>query len=297
VLVKSKKGLKKGCYLCGGMESFKRSGSVRDNPELKILECSSCGLVFLSSFDHIRDGFYENSEMHGKVLPNIQTWLRETAWDDERRFQYLKSVLPNRRLLDFGCGAGGFLLKARELAATVHGLELETRLNNHYQGSGLTVFQNLSDIPNNIRGGGYDIITMFHVLEHILDPRAILGELSEMLADAGQIIMEVPNADDALLTLYNNGPFSHFTYWSCHLFLFTAKTLRMLFSQVNLKVNYIKQIQRYPLSNHLYWLANGKPGGHQKWHFLDSPELHASYEKQLAAIGKCDTILASISRY
>ena len=125
----------------------------------------------------------------------------------------------------------------------------------------------------------------------------MLGELSEMLAGGGQIIVEVPNADDALLTLYQCEPFSHFTYWGCHLFLFTAKTLEMLFTQVNLKVNYIKQVQRYSLANHLYWLANGKPGGHQKWHFLNLPELHAAYEKQLAAIGKCDTILASVSRY
>ena len=137
---------------------------------------------------------------------------------------------------------------------------------------------------------------MFHVLEHLPDPKAILSELSEMLADGGQIIMEVPNADDALLTLYNNEPFSNFTYWSCHLFLYTAKTLEMLFNQMNLKVNYIKQIQRYPLSNHLYWLANGKPGGHQKWHFLDSPELHAAYEKTLTSIDKCDTIMTSISK-
>ena len=129
------------------------------------------------------------------------------------------------------------------------------------------------------------------------DPKAILGELSEILADGGQIIVEVPNADDALLTLYKNEPFSKFTYWSCHLFLYTVKTLQMLFDQMNLKVNYIKQIQRYPLANHLHWLTNSKPGGHQKWHFLDSPELHAAYENQLVAIGKCDTILASISRY
>ena len=114
-----------------------------------------------------------------------------------------------------------------------------------------------------LSGGGYDIITMFHVLEHIPDPKSILGELTEMLADNGQIIVEVPNADDVLLTLYHNEPFSHFTYWSCHLFLYTATTLQMLFDQTNLKVNYIKQVQRYPLSNHLYWLANGRPGGHQ----------------------------------
>lgn len=279
------------------MEFNKRSGSVRDNTDIEVLECASCGLVFLSSFDHIRDGFYESSEMHSEEMPDVQVWLKETAWDDERRFQYLKSVMPNRSLLDFGCGAGGFLLKALDLAATAHGVEPEIRLSSHYQSHGLTVFQNLSDISTDIRGGGYDIITMFHVLEHIPNPRSILRELSKMLASDGQIIVEVPNANDALLTLYNNKPFSNFTYWSCHLFLYTAKTLQMLFDQMNLKVNYIKQIQRYSLPNHLYWLANGKPGGHQKWHFLDSPELHAAYEKQLAVIGKCDTVVASVSRY
>ena len=142
------------CYLCSGTEFNKRSGSVRDNPDIEVLECVSCGLVFLSSFDHIRDDFYESSEMHGGEMPDVQTWLKETAWDDERRFQYLKSVLPNCRLLDFGCGAGGFLLKARELAATAHGVEPEIRLNSHYTDHGLTVFQNLPNIPNDIRGGG-----------------------------------------------------------------------------------------------------------------------------------------------
>ena len=74
---------------------------MRDRPGLEVFKCVFCELVFLSSFDHIRDGFYESSEMHGKDALDIQAWIRETEWDDERRFQYLKSALPNQRLLDF----------------------------------------------------------------------------------------------------------------------------------------------------------------------------------------------------
>ena len=286
----------KKCYLCGGQEFKKRPGNVRDKSELEILECVACGLVCLSSFDHIKNGFYEDSKMHGdEEMPDIQAMLNETAWDDERRFQYLKAVLPNRRLLDFGFGAGGFLLRAREVVAVAHGVEPETRFRDHYQSDGLTVFQNLSEIPKDIEGGGYDIITMFHVLEHIPDPRSILGELGERLKEDGQFIIEVPNAADALLELYQCDQFSHFTYWSCHLFLFTAQTLSELASQAGFKVNYIKQVQRYPLSNHLYWLAKGLPGGHVKWNFMDSPILKDAYEKQLASIGCCDTIIASLA--
>ena len=280
------------CYLCGGTEFSKRPGSVRDNLELEILECTSCGLVFLSSFAHIKDGFYEESGMWGENELPTEYWSAITAWDDERRFQYLKAVLPQCKLLDFGCGVGGFLIKAKKLAATVHGVELESRLKSYFQNYGLTVFQNVSDIQDE----RYVIITMFNVLEHIADPRVLLDDLSKLLSDDGQIIIEVPNGNEALITLYQCESFSHFIHWSAHLFLYTEKTLQLLFDQVNLKVNYIKQIQRYSLANHLHWLAKGKPGGHQKWHFLDTPELHTAYEKQLASIGKCDTIIASISR-
>lgn len=200
-------------------------------------------------------------------------------------------------LLDFGCGAGGFLLRAKALTANSHGVEPESRLKSHFDDCRLTVFHSISDIPGSIREEGYDIITLFHVLEHLSNPKSVLIELSKILADKGQIIIEVPNANDALLTFYKNKEFSNFTYWSCHLFLYTPKTLKMLFMETGLKINYIKQVQRYPLSNHSYWLIRGKPGGHKKWSFLNSVIIQSIYEKILSAFGKCDTLIASISRY
>ena len=282
------------CYLCGNEDALKRPGSVRDNTALDILECKSCGLVFLSSNPNCS---YEDSGMHGDAPLDIGQWIDETEVDDERRFQYLKSILDNRSLLDFGSGTGNLLIKAKGLASCTHGVELEKRLKNHYKKNDLSMYNSTSEIPDAMRKKGYDFITLFHVLEHLSDPRAILEDLSGFLAKDGQIIVEVPNANDALLTLYHSEPFSHFTYWSCHLFLFTASTLEMLAKQKNLNINYIRHVQRYPLSNHIYWLAKGKPGGHQHWDFLDSSALSMAYEKQLAEIGQTDTLLASFSLY
>lgn len=281
------------CYLCGNSEIIQRQGCVRDAKDIKIYQCKTCELVFLSSFDHIREDFYEKSGMHEEAL-DVKAWLLNSARDDARRFEYLKELLPSCSLLDFGCGAGGFLIQAQKLADPAHGIEPESRLFDHFQSQNLTVYPGLPS-PSQDNTGRYDIITMFHVMEHLSDPKTVLEGLAHLLSDRGQIIIEVPSADDALLTLYDSKPFSEFTYWSCHLFLFTMKNLEMLFSQAGFIVNYIKQVQRYPLSNHLYWLAKEKPGGHQQWHFLDSSELHTAYEKHLAAIGKCDTIIASIS--
>ena len=58
--VSEKTSRAKECYLCSGTEFHKRPGSVRDNPDLEILECASCGLVCLSSFDHIKIEIEDN---------------------------------------------------------------------------------------------------------------------------------------------------------------------------------------------------------------------------------------------
>ena len=50
----------------------------------------------------------------------------------------------------------------------------------------------------------------------------------------------------------------------------------------------------HSLSNHLYWLAKGKPAGRKKWSFLNNNQLDQGDEHQLAAIGKTDTIMVGI---
>lgn len=275
------------CYLCGSSKYTKRPGSVRNNKELEVRECSTCSLVYLSSFEHINKSFYEDSGMHATAV-DIDAWIRETDHDDNRRFDFLQRAITNKSVLDFGCGVGGFLLKARSIASHVAGIELERRLKPWFEKNNLTVSESIDSVPD-----AYDVITAFHVVEHLADPKKIIQSLAQRLNSGGEIIIEVPSSTDALLTIYNNEAFSHFTYWECHLFLFNDHTLRMLAAQAGLKVKYIKQVQRYPLSNHLYWLAQDKPGGHKQWAFFDSQKLNEAYEASLASIGACDTIIAS----
>jgi SAM-dependent methyltransferase len=277
------------CYLCGG--GFKtRKGIVRDRPELRIMECLNCGLVQLDSFEHIRPGFYEGSGMHGPNQASMDSWLRDTERDDRRRFEMLMPILPNRRVLDFGCGAGGFLQRARDLATEVVGVELEERVRSYWEGR----IQIVADLDQ--AGDEWDLITAFHVVEHLPDPICILKKMGARLSENGRLFLEVPSASDALLILYESDDFQNFTYWSQHLFLFTSDTLRQLAERAGLKVLSIQQYQRYPLSNHLYWLSKGKPGGHQAWSFLDSHDLSAAYGAALASIGQCDTLIAHLQQ-
>ena len=282
------------CYLCGSTSHRQRPGSVRDNSSLKVLECEGCSLVFLSSMGHIAQSHYAQSGMHGDQPPAVEDWLRAAESDDERRFRYLQQRLAGKKLLDFGCGAGGFLLKAREAAAVAEGVEPELRLRPHFDQSRLSVHARLEDIAASGRSR-FDLVTAFHVVEHLPDPRTMLARLASLLEEGGELIVEVPSSDDALLTLFECEPYTRFTYWSQHLFLFNLRTLPELVRQAGLQLRWLEQMQRYPLSNHLYWLARGKPRGHQEWSFIDSPDLDRAYSAQLAALGRCDTLLAGIA--
>ncbi len=283
----------KKCYLCNKNGFIVRPGEVRDNLNVKIIECINCGLVTLSDFNHINERHYEEGKMHDDGI-SIAKWRQETYPDDDRRFEMLKNKLIGKKLLDFGCGNGGFLIKAKPFTSTVNGVELEERLQPYFEENELVVYKSLDEAISNV-DVKYDIITSFHVFEHLFDPAKMLLELSKLLSEQGEIIIEVPSSDDALLTLFNNVPFSKFTYWSQHLFLFNQHTITELVKKSGLRLNWVKQVQRYSLSNHLYWLAKGQPGGHKVWAFFDDINLDKAYAQQLASIGKCDTILISVS--
>jgi len=280
------------CYLCGNTDHLSVKGQVRDNSAIKIRKCGSCGLVFLDDLSHIHDNFYEDNGM-AKACNISCNFAQTDASDTQKRFNLYHEQLKNKHVLDFGCAGGSFLTKIKKENITPHLYALEPNQKHfEYLNSNFTLYKSIEEIPNK----SLDYITMFHVMEHLKDPLDILKSLYNKLNENGKIIIEVPNCDDALLSLYDSDAFSQFTYWSCHLYLFNNKTLKLLLDKTAYKIDCIKQYQRYSFANHMYWLSKGKPGGHIEWDFLDDANLQAVYNEKLASLGKCDSIVATISR-
>lgn len=285
------------CYLCRSSSFVKISDRVRDRDDIKVLKCDKCGLVFLEKSDHICKKFYQNGEMEKSISSaNIINFdMAETTdfVDTNKRFNLHHKYFINKRVLDFGCGRGSFLKKIKHegIANKLYALEPNSSLQEFLK-KDFPIFSSISEIPD----ASLDIISMFHVLEHIPDPLKVLDELYNKLAVGGKIIIEVPHSEDALLKLYECEAFANFTYWSCHLYLFNLSNLESLIKKTKYKINCIKQYQRYSLANHLHWLAKNKPAGHIKWAFLEDEFLHEIYEKKLAEIGQCDTLVAIIEK-
>jgi len=192
-------------------------------------------------------------------------------------------------VLDFGCGQGEFLKSANTLAKSVTGVELRNECIQMLRDCGIDCVENLSAVTNE----SIDVVTLFHVLEHLPEPKSVLSTLIAKIKPGGKIIVEVPHARDLLLTTIPNEAFKQFTLWSHHLVLHTRESLRRTLSDAGFSQIIIEGVQRYPLSNHLNWLQNGRPGGH-KSHLstLDTPRLIEAYEASLTRLNATDTIVA-----
>ena len=136
----------------------------------------------------------------------------------ERRLRFVSHVAEPGRLLDFGCGDGGFIAAARAEGWDAAGVEMQP---DQARAKGLTVFERIEDAP-----GSYDIITLWHSLEHVAAPRPTLERLLKLLKPGGHMIIAVPNWASWQARLFGRRWF-HIDA-PRHLFHFTPRALQRL---------------------------------------------------------------------
>jgi 2-polyprenyl-3-methyl-5-hydroxy-6-metoxy-1,4-benzoquinol methylase len=211
--------------------------------------------------------------------------------DTERRAGEFGDFIRGKRWLDVGTGRGLILSLLKPIARLAVGVEPTAALRERGQSNGLTIFPSVDEVA-----GIFDCITLFSVFEHLLDPISMLKTLNALLAPGGKIILEVPHARDFLLAELDCIAFRAFTLWSEHLVLHTRESLHRLAQLAGLENCVVRSYQRYPVSNHLYWLRYGRPGGHEHWSFLNSESLHKEYSAALQAIDRTDTLVAVLTK-
>ena len=280
--------------LCGNEEFECIHRGTRDVPNINVMKCLRCGMVQLDNYQYNTDCNYSE----GGMLKNTYSvtsdelgdipwdiWLKETEQDDIRRYEALKETCRDKRVLEFGCGNGGFLRRIKSVASDVVGVELMDEAREHIKGEKIAVFKYLDEVKRK-----YDVICMFMVIEHLNNPDEILSKIYNALAPGGMLIVETVNSDDALISKYSCKDFMDFTYWSEHVILFNSTTLETLIKRNGFITNWNTQIQRYSLANHLYWLVQGKPGGHKKWAEFNEHVLNDAYSSKLIEMGIADTL-------
>lgn len=265
---------------------------VRDRDDVSVLRDPMTEVIVLSESDHVSASYYterkesELIEVHDTKIstPRLQ--------DSIRRAEKFGVHIKGKRWLDFGCGLGGMLDELASEAAYGAGLEPNLDRASIVSAKGHQVFSSLDELED----ASLDIVTMFHVLEHLTDPVGILKAIKRVLCPGGDVIIEVPHARDALITLFDCEEFRRFTFWSEHLVLYTRHSLQLLLKAAGYSEYQIMGYQRYPLSNHLYWLSKGKPGGQTNWNLLNSKETQSSYAADLIKIDRSDSLVSLVKK-
>jgi SAM-dependent methyltransferase len=263
---------------------------VRDRDDVAVLRCRKSGVIFLSRSDHMERSHYEKcADLKYWGDGDRKAGLVNTAADDQRRSDQFRSMISGKIWLDVGTGLGGILDLLSPGAAKTMAVEPQAGARECLQKLGYQVYRDLEEVP--IRS--VKVVTLFHVFEHFTEPLKALQRIKKIMTPGGKIIIEVPHARDALLSTFNSEAFKSFTFWSEHLILHTRLSLEVFLKKAGFKNILIEGFQRYPLANHLYWLAQGKPGGHQIWSQFRTAELDSAYSNLLEKIDQTDTLIAT----
>lgn len=255
---------------------------VRDRDDVSVLKCFDSDVIFLSSSDHIDMTHYAE-----KVEYNRAFNVKRTVEDNNRRHKDLQSFIYNKNWLDIGTGAGGILDLMSPLANETWSVEPQNKARQELNQIGYKCLPSISDCPDSY----FDVISMFHVVEHLTSPIETLKEIHSKLNSKGRIILEIPHARDFLISFMDLESFKNFTFWSEHLVLHTRKSITKFLLEAGFNNIVVQGIQRYPLANHLHWLRNNAPGGHINWNFLRTSALDDEYEKVLVKLDMTDTLL------
>lgn len=133
-------------------------------------------------------------------------------------------ITPRTRLVDVGCGTGGFLdLARRRHGARCSGVELDPALAARAGRRGLDV--TTGDFGHGPQGE-FDVVTMFQVLEHLPDPRAALSRAFSLLRPGGVLCVEVPIADCLARPIF--GPYWFPLLPPYHRHICTRRSLRAM---------------------------------------------------------------------
>ena len=130
------------------------------------------------------------------------------------------------RCLEIGCGAGSFLRLMKAAGWEVNGLEPDpvyALAGRERYGVPITTETYEKTVwPSST----FDLVTLFHVLEHVPSPRAFLGKVARELKKDGLVYLEVPTVERPY-----GGDLDRF-FWSAHLYSFSSKTLSGLLQQI-----------------------------------------------------------------
>ncbi|HEA28537.1 MAG TPA: class I SAM-dependent methyltransferase [Leeuwenhoekiella sp.] len=179
------------------------------------------------------DRYYESEEYishtdaKSSITDKLYQWVKK--WMLGYKFRSIQQYQTQGRLLDLGAGTGDFLVEANKKGWSISGVEPNAQARNLAKSKGINLNTDLSEIS-----GKFEVITLWHVLEHVYDLDYYLEFLKTHLAENGILIIAVPNFKSYDAIKYGSE-------WAAydvprHLYHFSQKSIQKLFANVDFEL-------------------------------------------------------------
>lgn len=208
--------------------------------DFNIVSCNKCGFHFTNPIpSEAKIGAYYKSESYvshsssNKGLIN-KIYLQVRKYTLKKKVDLVKQFTKSDGLLDIGAGTGHFINACQSKGINALGLEPDEDARNY----GVSNFNvNVKDINelHVLKDNSRDVITMWHVLEHVYHLNRDVEKITRILKDDGKLIVAVPNMNSYDAKIYGE-------FWAAfdlpiHLYHFTPSDIEALFDKYNLKID------------------------------------------------------------
>jgi len=257
------------CNLCGGKRQKVIEHYDHYDQVFTFVECLDCGLAFLNprpTPDEMAAYYgeeYTRAHHHRFQEPGFprslffliqRVWLRsryggrtpsilarwlvfplEISWRWTIRCNVLYGLTRIGRVLDVGCGNGGWLTQMRLCGFECYGCEPDS-----VRAQTVASIKGLKISATDLHGAQYpdnyfDVVHIWNVLEHVHDPMAVLQETNRVLKQGGLVIISSPNHDSILVRVYPN-----IEDVPRHLFSFSLKTIRLYLEKTSFRLHHLR---------------------------------------------------------
>ena len=203
-----------------------------------VVQCRRCGLIYENPRPDAAalEVFYDFE--HPIDMQFVESWFVENQDFNRANWQAILRAMrrfaPPGRLLDVGCGSGGFLVEARRAGYDVAGQDIAPFFVQYCrQQQGLDVYSGYLE-KLRLPSSSFDCVTAFDVIEHHPDPKGLLQEMRRLVKPGGLIVVGTHDIGNFYARLY--GPRWRHLYAIGHLTYFTRDTLTAMMESCDLLV-------------------------------------------------------------
>jgi SAM-dependent methyltransferase len=203
------------CILCRkpGWPWFEKADKFPPHKPFRVVRCAGCGLAWVNprpSPDEIGQYYPDTyswkppAEGGESAVHRLERWYRFHLL----RFETLQLVAhaglaAGDAVLDVGCSSGDRLLAMKDAGLAPSGVEISPAADFARERLGLDVRRGTLDAAH-FEDARFRAVTLYNVLEHVHDPRALLAEVRRILAPGGCVAVQVPNAASLQARLFGS---------------------------------------------------------------------------------------------